>query len=140
MMTDLQTTAQWRTKGTGNITKYGYLRRGEGGKRKFEHVRIAEKALGREMPPGAVVHHGDGDPTNNRFGNLVICPNQSYHRLLHTRMDAFDACGNPDWRKCWICGVYSPLTELKVYNRIIEHRECKNIYQRRMAALRKEKR
>lgn len=129
-----------RAKGAGNITSRGYIRRGHGGKRKFEHVRVAEHALGKTLPAKAVVHHVNGNGLDNRPSNLVICPNQEYHRLLHTREDALDACGNPDWRKCWICGSYSPVSELRVHNRIIEHADCVNAYQRRKAAERKAKR
>lgn len=45
----------------------------------FEHILIAEKALGKYLPPGAVVHHHS--PTQ-----LVICEDQAYHMLLHKRM------------------------------------------------------
>lgn len=65
----------------------GYVRVHVGGnKYKMEHVLIAEKALGKPLPKGAVVHHVDGDPAGNRKPwNLVICPDQDYHLLLHRR-------------------------------------------------------
>jgi len=65
----------------------GYIRVHVGGnKYKMEHVLMAEKALGKPLPKGVVVHHVDGDPAANRKPwNLVVCPNQDYHLLLHRR-------------------------------------------------------
>lgn len=55
---------------------------------KAEHVLMAEKALGKPLPPGAEVHHVDRDKSNNNTKtkwNLVVCPDHSYHALLHRR-------------------------------------------------------
>jgi hypothetical protein len=55
----------------------------------MEHVLFAERALGRELPDGAVVHHVNGDPAANKTPwNLVLCPDQDYHLLLHRRAQA----------------------------------------------------
>ena len=56
------------------------------GKRQYEHIVVAERALGKPLPKGAVVHHVDGQQWNNEPSNLVICPDQAYHMLLHRRM------------------------------------------------------
>lgn len=65
----------------------GYVRVHVGGnKYKMEHVLKAEKALGKELPKEAVVHHMNGDPADNDSPwNLVVCPDQAYHLLLHRR-------------------------------------------------------
>jgi len=72
----------------------------------LEHVLVAERALGRTLPIGAEVHHVDGDGMNNAGTNLVICPSRAYHRLLHVRQRALDACGHGGWRKCPFCKRY----------------------------------
>lgn len=67
------------------------------------HVSVAEKALGKPLPKGALVHHVDEDKLNNAPANLVICPSHAYHMLIHRRMRAMEATGNPNLRKCCIC-------------------------------------
>jgi HNH endonuclease len=52
------------------------------------HVLVAEKALGKPLPKGAIVHHVDGNTLNNAPSNLVICQDQAYHCLLHKRQRA----------------------------------------------------
>lgn len=73
--------------GSGRLlTKGGYVLLTVNGQRKYEHIHVAEKALGKPLPQGAVVHHADENKADNAGVNLVICPNQSYHRLLHDRL------------------------------------------------------
>ena len=68
----------------------GYIRVHVGGDQyKMEHVLMAEKALGKPLPAGAVVHHVNGAPGDNKTPwNLVVCPDQNYHLLLHRRAQA----------------------------------------------------
>lgn len=54
-------------------------------KRRKEHIVLAEKALGRPLKKDECIHHVEGDKTNNKPGNLIICTN-SYHKMLHSRM------------------------------------------------------
>lgn len=75
-----------RERGTGSITGDGYVCIQHSGKKKMLHVLVAEKALGKSLPKGAVVHHVDRNRQNNTSTNLVVCPNQAYHLFLHKRM------------------------------------------------------
>lgn len=74
-----------RENGTGWMAKR-YLQVSINGRRTYEHIVVAERALGRRLPKGAIVHHVNLDTHDNRPSNLVICPSEAYHRLLHKRM------------------------------------------------------
>lgn len=68
----------------GRTIKNGYVvTRVAGNHERREHVEIAERALGKQLPPQAVVHHFNRDRSDNANSNLVICENERYHRLLH---------------------------------------------------------
>jgi hypothetical protein len=128
--------AHKNANGVGNVTPNGYLRRMIDGRTKLEHTRVAERALGKPLPHGAVVHHVDGNRLNNDPENLVICPGSEYHHLIHQRMNALDACGHASWRKCRFCQRYDDPANLYVSKTNVHHRECINAYYR---AKRKEK-
>lgn len=103
------------------------------GRRVREHVAIAEKALGRPLPAGAIVHHVDEDRSNNRNNNLVICQDSSYHHHLHQNLIALRGCGHADWRKCVYCHRYDdPQNLLKegIKSPRHVHRECRNTTRR----------
>src|SRR5579859_3476583 len=40
----------------------------------YEHRVLAEKALGRPLPSGVVIHHTGAPDDNHGFCKLVICP------------------------------------------------------------------
>lgn len=81
----IKETGPRRKKGTGGYS-YGGVIVVCGSGKQYEHILIAEKALGRPLPPGAEVHHWDKDRWNNTPTNLVICPDHAYHMLIHKRM------------------------------------------------------
>lgn len=87
--------------GEGWITEDGYRRICINYVIKYEHVFLAEKALGHSLPPKAVIHHMNGDKTDNKtFFNLVVCPDQSYHKLIHIRTKEYEQFG-----RCTIRGT-----------------------------------
>ena len=90
-------------------------------------VAVAERILGKELPARAVVHHANGDFTNDAPTNLVICPDKAYHNLLHSRMRALDACGNAGWVMCGLCKKYDAPENLYIRmnkGRKAQHRAC----------------
>lgn len=92
-----------------------------------ESLLIAEKALGKFISIGQEIHHVDGNRSNNKNSNLVICENKAYHLLLHQRTRAFNACGNVNWRKCWICKQYDDPKNLYILPKgnSAYHKSCK---------------
>ena len=68
----------------------------------YEHILIAEQALGHSLPLKAQVHHVDGVKHRNQ-NNLVICEDNAYHHLLHRRTAAFKATGSVHALKCHVC-------------------------------------
>ena len=97
-----------------------------------KHILIAEKALGKPLPDSAVVHHDDGDPSNNDNSNLVVCENNGYHLFLHRRKNAFNSCGNANGVKCRHCQKYDDPKNMYVtpVRHSGYHRECYNKYKR----------
>ncbi len=76
---------------------------------KRAHVVVAERALGKALPAGAVVHHVDENGLNNAPSNLVICQGRGYHALLHVRTLVVRAGGDPNTQKmCRSCGIAKP--------------------------------
>lgn len=115
-----------RPPSLGTIDKAGYHLKMVGDKYVPVHVSMAEKALGHPLPVGAEVHHANGKRADNRNENLVICPGRAYHSLLHQRMRALAACGNANWRKCYICKTYDDPVNLYIHDSAVCHRRCKS--------------
>ncbi len=80
-----------------------------------EHILIAERAFGKPLPKWAMVHHSNENRSENHNSNLVICQDNAYHRLIHRRKRAYDACGNANWRKCTYCKKYDDPKNMVIY-------------------------
>lgn len=110
--------------------------------RRYEHDVIVEGVLGHALPPGAEVHHIDGNKSNNAKSNLVACQDRAYHFLLHRRANALRECGNPDARKCGYCHEWDDPSNLVIYasNSSARHTACESRYARERRARRALKR
>lgn len=81
----------------------------------LEHIVVAEQALGHHLVAPAQVHHIDENKLNNAPSNLVVCQDQAYHALLHRRLDALRATGNPNSLQCNVCGEYDLPENMRVF-------------------------
>lgn len=98
-----------------------------------EHIVIVEKALGYFLDIKHQVHHFDENPFNNKNNNLVICEDQTYHRLLHFRQKIVKLGGNPNIDiYCWKCknlkhkDKFNILNSNKITNRSRICQKCDN--------------
>lgn len=117
-----------RANGTGSLSAKGYIYKNIDGVLELEHRMIAAVAIGRLLKGEECVHHVDENGANNTNENLVLCPNNAYHQLLHRRTRALDACGNANWLKCNICGEHSAPTDPDMWHSnttaTATHRSC----------------
>lgn len=131
----------YRSPGTGTVSPTGHIFVQQGAAKKGVHVMLAERALGRPLPPGAEVHHLNDDPGDNRPENLVICPSTAYHQLIHMRARALAACGNANWRRCYICKQHDAPERLLIAVGRTEtrHRACATAKSRKYRAAQRER-
>ena len=68
----------WIGKHTKEDRAGGYYR---------EHKLKKELEIGRLLEDYEMIHHVDGDKTNNRTDNLVVCSSHHDHRKLHGQLE-----------------------------------------------------
>lgn len=66
--------------------RYKFKRDRRTGRRRRLHRLVTEEMLGRPLLPGEVVHHRDGDSTNNARENLLVLPSQRLHAHLEWQL------------------------------------------------------
>lgn len=101
--------------------------------RKKDREAVSE-ALDRKLDTQERVHH-------HPDGTLILCKDEAQHRLIHQQLDALEACGHSDWRRCQYCGKHDSPENLKLYGtfgRVYKwayHTECRSKYRRSMYKL-----
>ena len=60
---------------------------------------VVASVLGRKLKGKECVHHVDEDKSNYSNSNLVVCPDETYHKLLHSRQRIVDLGGDPNTDK-----------------------------------------
>lgn len=83
-----------RNVGNSYINNNGYVEvwvgkhtsDGAGGYQK-EHRIFVELSLGRRLSKKELVHHIDGDKTNNKLSNLLVCSGDFEHRKVHGQLE-----------------------------------------------------
>jgi len=95
------------------IDPNGYVRILVEGKGKYqlEHRYLIEKLLGRKLRIGEIVHHIDGNKSNNNISNLLLMNDVGEHTKLH-------AIGKPVYKNRRF-KVLVELPEPKIENEII---------------------
>jgi len=117
--------------GNGWLSAKGHKYHTVNGHKVLEHRAVAERALGRQLPPGAVVHHIDENRLNNAPANLVICRSAGYHRQIHARMDAIKECGHANWPRCPFCHKHDDPANMRKEKVRYVHATCSADYQKR---------
>jgi hypothetical protein len=67
----------------------------------YEHILIAEKALGKFIEEPHEIHHFNEEKGDNKNSNLVVCGDRAYHFLIHARQRIGKRGGDPN--KVKIC-------------------------------------
>ena len=96
-------------------------------------ILVVEEKSSISIPAGCIIHHANEDWTDDSPSNLVVCNNIAYHMYLHQRKRAYDACGNANWRKCWVCKEYDDKKNLLKSGTGHHHFLCRKQYLKDLA-------
>ena len=69
---------------SGHKQIYVEGKNGEPGGYKYEHIVKMEQKLGRKLRPNEIVHHADGDPSNNDLSNLSVTTKGGHNKIDKT--------------------------------------------------------
>ncbi len=121
---------QW--KGGKRTRRDGYILLWTPDGDKLEHRVIMENFLGRPLSRKEVVHHKDGNPSNNTIQNLELLASQSVHFLGHAEQNRNILLKN-GMKQCTKCLIVQPIASFykTKYNRMgIQSwcKQCKNKY------------
>lgn len=93
----------------------------------YDHILIVEAILGRFLPKKNEVHHFNERKGDNGKGNIVVCEDAAYHKLLHLRMRALKACGDARQRRCTFCREYDSPENLTISKSgTVYHNKCRS--------------
>ena len=53
----------------------------------FTHRKKIEEKIGRKLLSTEIVHHIDGDKSNDNIENLYLCKNNSEHQMIHDGLE-----------------------------------------------------
>ena len=86
------------------------------GKTKQVHRLVMEEHIGRELTKEEVVHHIDGDKSNNKLDNLMLLPNKAANSRLHYQQGDYKLKAGENRKglvkgrlKCSRCGIIKDL-------------------------------
>jgi hypothetical protein len=125
--------------GMGNIRPDGYIRFSG----KLKHRSVVEEVLGVTLLDTDIVHHKDGNPSNNDPENLLICKSIADHMRVHKEERALAISGFSHYRLCEICGEYDDpanMTKVKSERERYTHELCAKTTNIETAKRRREKR
>ena len=77
---------RWNTKGSYQRARDGRWMLRDGKRWRLRYRVVAEKKIGRKLKPNEIVHHVDGNPSNDAPDNLQVMT-RAEHRKQHPSMD-----------------------------------------------------
>lgn len=108
---------------------------------RLEHRVVMETQLSRPLMDSEVVHHKDGDPSNNRVENLELLDSQRTHALRHGA-DNRAVLLQHGLKQCTVCLLVKPIAEFYAtpHNKMGIQSWCKMCKNARDSQRRKERR
>ena len=83
----------------------------------YEHRVIAEQKLGRPLKKGEIVHHKDGDKTNNSPDNIEVVASILAHAVHHRKRSDLRQIDEPNLVVACECGCGAVFKKFDAFNR-----------------------